>query len=102
MEQYEKEIERFVYTKDGTKVWVKRKGDKVWGTMTLPLWKKDHVYITDDKYAELRMESEDTSRSIQVYNLELSKWETPKPEDIKFNMHIEFYRLEPINKKDNI
>ena len=99
MKQYEKEMERFWYTKDGTKVWLKRKGDKTWETTTFPLWKKDHVYITDDKYAKLRMESEDTRRPIQVYNLEFSKWETPTPEDIKFNLHIEFYRLEPTSKK---
>ena len=49
------EIKQWANANEGTKVWCKRKGDKVWVLQESPSWNKDDEYIVDDKNAIRRM-----------------------------------------------
>ncbi|HIP15554.1 MAG TPA: hypothetical protein EYG74_08700, partial [Sulfurimonas autotrophica] len=94
MRKHRDEIKRFADTEIGTKVWYKAKDRFRWVNTANPTWKEDNEYIVDDEYAELRKESVDTGRPIQMYNPVSSKWETPAFE-LDFDAPIENYRLKP-------
>ena len=98
MRKHKNEMIRFANTEKGTAVWFKHKVINRWKKTYHPFWEEDIIYIVDDEHAELRKESIDTGRKIQVLNPITHKWETPSFE-LEFGVGTENYRLEP--EQDN-
>ena len=94
MRKHKKEMIRFIESEYGTEVWYKNNNSTKWRKSQVPRWDKDTTYIVDDEYATLRKESIDTKMPIQVYNKELSEWQTPNF-DLEFDGNIKNYRLKP-------
>ena len=94
MRKHRNEMIRFANTEKGTEVWFKHKSRGEWEKEYYPYWIDDTFYVVDDEYAELRKESIDSERKIQVRNSITHKWETP-PFEPKFGGGLENYRLEP-------
>jgi len=90
---HKEEMIRFAKSEVGTQVWFRQKTGTGWSTVLKPAWDKDYIYVVHNKYANLRKDSADTGRPIQIRN-KTGKWETPTHE-LQFDVDLEFYRLEP-------
>lgn len=53
--KHRQEIIRWANSPEGTKVWVKRKGDKNWLLQKSPSWLPDNKHIVDDSASIERM-----------------------------------------------
>ena len=96
MRKHRDEMIRFANREEGTEVWYKHGSMTEWNKSDAPRWSNDTTYVVDDEYAELRKESIDTGRPIQVSSDNGTGWITiTQPTYIKFILPLEDYRLEP-------
>jgi len=91
---HREEMIRFAESEEGVEVYYRCENSSSWSKARSPAWDKTCKYIVGDKYAKLRMESEDTGRPIQIIGEREGEWETPQGK-LEFMLPPEYYRVKP-------
>ena len=94
---HEKEMIRFAKNPDRTRVWWRAVESRQWSASYNPSWEKGYLYITDDKWAEIRKGDAD-GIIIQFRNQYNGKWQATIEEIIDYDrddVDVDAYRLKP-------
>lgn len=70
---HSEEIKYWAEHPDNTQVWRKLSDDTEWELVEFPQWRKNHKYIVNNEWAELRKAQED-GKQLEYKNKILNKW----------------------------